>query len=120
MATASESGALRKALAEPLTTFLIFGAHAGVDKAALQETFDRAVQVAQLTPDRWRTFLVRKPSGLAADLKSLIWPAGDTAPVVLLGIGAGLARDRVRTFQLADLAESIDILSAFTQGTQGA
>lgn len=119
MAPASESDALRTALAEPLTTFLIFGAQPGVDQAALQETFDRAVQVAQLTPDRWRTFLVRNPGGLDADLASLIWPAGDTAPVVLLGIGAGLDRARVRTFQLADLAESIDILIAFTQGTQG-
>jgi peptidoglycan L-alanyl-D-glutamate endopeptidase CwlK len=115
----SESDALRAALAEPLTTFLIFGVQPGAGAAAVQETFDRAVLVSKLTPDRWRTFLVRNPGDLDGDLANLIWPGGDTAPVVLLGIGAGLDRARVRTFQLADLAESIAILGAFTQGTQG-
>jgi peptidoglycan L-alanyl-D-glutamate endopeptidase CwlK len=115
----SESDALRQALAEPHTTFLVFGAQPGVAPSALRDTYDRAVQVSHLTPDRWRAFLVESPGGLAADLEGLIWPAGDTAPVVLLGIGAGLARPRVRTFQLADLAKASDIVLAFTQGTSG-
>jgi peptidoglycan L-alanyl-D-glutamate endopeptidase CwlK len=116
----SESAALRQALDEPFTTFLVFGAQPGVDPAALRDTHDRAVLVAKLRPDRWRTFLVQDPAGLDGDLASLIWPGGDTAPVVLLGIGAGLARARVRTFQLADLVDSLDIAGAFTQGTAGA
>jgi peptidoglycan L-alanyl-D-glutamate endopeptidase CwlK len=114
-----ESESLRQALAEPHTTFLVFGAQPGASPSTLRDTHDRAVKVSQLTPDRWRTFLVESPDGLAADLKNLIWPAGGAAPAVLLGIGAGLARTRIRTFQLTDLAKASDIVLAFTQGTSG-
>jgi peptidoglycan L-alanyl-D-glutamate endopeptidase CwlK len=115
----SESESLRQALAEPHTTFLVFGAQPGTDSTVLHDTYDRAVKVSHLTPDRWRTFLVESPGGLAADLEGLIWPGGDTAPAALLGIGAGLDRTRIRTFQLADLAKASDIVLAFTQGTTG-
>lgn len=116
-APAGEDAGLRAALAEANTVFLIYAAHPGGDAAALRASFETAGIVARnLSPDVWRTFLSEDPASLTGDLAGLLWPGGDTAPVVLLGTGTGLERPRIRSFQLADLPDALAIAGAFSQG----
>lgn len=116
-AAEGEDAGLRAALAEANTVFLVYAAHPGVDAAALRASFETAGMVARnLSPDVWRTFLSEDPASLTGDLAGLLWPGGDIAPVVLLGTGTGLARPRIRSFQLADLPDALAITGAFSQG----
>lgn len=117
MAAASpESDALRGALDEPNTVFLVFGSQTGVSDKDLRKTFDVATSVAKGFSVFWRTFLVQSPAGLDQDLRNLIWPGGDTSPAVLLKLGTGLNRQRARGFQLAELPDATAIAQVFAQG----
>jgi peptidoglycan L-alanyl-D-glutamate endopeptidase CwlK len=117
MAASPESDALRSALGEANTVFLVFGAQAGVPPKDLRKTFDLATIVAKsFSPATWRTFLVQNPAGLDQDLGNLVWPGGDTSPAVLLKLGTGVNRQRVRGFQLAELPDATAIAEAFSQG----
>lgn len=118
MAAASpESDALRGALDEPNTVFLVFGNQAGANPKDVRKTFDLATIVAKsFSPATWRTFLVQDPAGLDQDLRGLIWPGGDTSPAVLLKLGTGLNRQRARGFQLAELPDATAIAHALSQG----
>lgn len=116
-AAGGESDSLRHALGEANTVFLVFGLQAGVPDKAVRATFDKASRVANGFSSRtWRTFLVESPGGLDQDLAGLVWPGGDTSPAVLLGLGTGLDRNRVRGLELADLADSFAIADVFYQG----
>ena len=113
----AESDALRSALAEANTVFLVFGSQPGVNDKALRKTFDLATIVAKsFSPATWRTFLVQSPGNLDPDLRNLVWPGGDTSPAVLLKLGTGLNRQRVRGFQLAELPDATAIAQAMSQG----
>jgi peptidoglycan L-alanyl-D-glutamate endopeptidase CwlK len=118
VAASPESDALRQALAEANTVFLVFGLHAGGPKEKdVRATFELASRVANsFSPRIWRTFLVQDPGSLDQDLAQLIWPGGDTSPAVLLGLGTGLARQRVRALQLTDLSGATVIAHVFSQG----
>jgi peptidoglycan L-alanyl-D-glutamate endopeptidase CwlK len=118
MAAASpESDALRANLDEANTVFLVFGAQPGVNPKDVRKTFDLATIVAKsFSPATWRTFLVQNPAGLDQDLGNLIWPGGDTSPAVLLKLGTGVNRQRVRGFQLAELPDATAIAQALSQG----
>lgn len=117
MAASPESDTLRSALAEANTVFLVFGSQAGVSAKDVRKTFDLATIVAKsFSPATWRTFLVQSPGGLDPDLRNLVWPGGDTAPAVLLKLGTGLNRQRIRGFQLAELPDATAIAQALSQG----
>lgn len=117
MAGGPESDALRAALGEANTVFLVFGAQAGVNPKDLRKTFDLATIVAKsFSPATWRTFLVQNPAGLEQDLGNLLWPGGDASPAVLLKLGTGLNRQRVRGFQLVELPDATAIALALSQG----
>jgi peptidoglycan L-alanyl-D-glutamate endopeptidase CwlK len=117
LAGSAESDSLRQALAEASTVFLVFGLQPGVAAKEVRATFDKATKVANsFSPKTWRTFLVQNPGGLAQDLAGLVWPGGDTSPAVLLGLGTGLNRQRVRALQLSDLADSFAIADVLSQG----
>ena len=118
MAAASpESDALRANLDEANTVFLVFGNQAGANPKDVRKTFDLATLVAKsFSPATWRTFLVQNPAGLDQDLGNLLWPGGDTSPAVLLKLGTGLNRQRVRGFQLAELPDATAIAHALSQG----
>jgi len=118
MAMASpESDDLRRALDEASTVFLVFGLQPGVPDKNVRATFDKATKVANsFSPKTWRTFLVQSPGDLDQDLADLVWPGNDASPAVLLGLGTGLNRQRVRGLQLADLADSFAIADVFSQG----
>jgi peptidoglycan L-alanyl-D-glutamate endopeptidase CwlK len=112
-----ESDALRNALGEANTVFLVFGAQPGVNPKDVRKTFDLATIVAKsFSPATWRTFLVQNPAGLDQDLGNLVWPGGDTSPVVLLKLGTGVNRQRVRGFQLAELPDATAVAEALSQG----
>lgn len=112
-----ESDALRSALDEPNTVFLVFGLQAGSKEKDVRDTFATAGRVANgFSPRTWRTFLVQSPAALQDDLRQLVWPGNDAAPAVLLGLGTGTQRNRVRAFQLAELADAAAIAQAFSQG----
>lgn len=112
-----ESDALRHALDEASTVFLVFGLQPDVSDKAVRATFDKATKVANsFSPKTWRTFLVEDPGGLDQDLADLAWPGGDASPAVLLGLGTGLERTRVRGLELSDLADSFAIADVFSQG----
>jgi peptidoglycan L-alanyl-D-glutamate endopeptidase CwlK len=112
-----ESNALRSALGEANTVFLVFGSQQGVNDKDLRKKFDLATIVAKsFSPATWRTFLAQSPGSLDQDLKNLVWPGGDTSPAVLLKLGTGLNRQRVRGFQLADLPDATAIAQALSQG----
>ena len=114
---AGEPDGLRHALGEADTIFLVFGLQPGSRDKEVRATFDRATRVANsLSPRTWRTFLVENPGGLDQDLAQLVWPGGDTSPAVLLGLGTGLRRKRIRGLELADLAGSSAIADVFSQG----
>ena len=116
-AASPESDALRHALDEANTVFLVFGLQSGVPDKNVRATFDKATKVANsFSPKTWRTFLVQDPGGLDQDLAQLVWPGGDTSPAVLLGLGTGLSRKRVKALQLSDLADSFAIADVFSQG----
>ena len=116
-AVASESTALRSALDEANTVFMVFGNQAGVKEKDVRAVFDKATLVAKsFSPATWRTFLVQNPSGLEQNLEDLVWPGGDTSPAVLLKLGTGLNRQRGQGFQLAELAGATDIAAAFSKG----
>jgi peptidoglycan L-alanyl-D-glutamate endopeptidase CwlK len=113
----AESDALRGALAEANTVFMVFGSQAGVSDKDVRKTFDLATIVAKsFSPATWRTFLVQSPGSLDQDLRNLVWPGNDTSPAVLLKLGTGLNRQRVRGFQLADLPDATAIAQAMSQG----
>lgn len=113
----SESDALRNALDEPNTVFLVFGFQPGPREKDVRDTFTKASMVANgFSPKTWRTFLVQNPAGLQGDLSQLLWPGGDTSPGVLLGLGSGLQRNRVEGFQLSDLSDATAIAQAFSRG----
>jgi peptidoglycan L-alanyl-D-glutamate endopeptidase CwlK len=113
----AESDALRSALGEANTVFMVFGSQAGVSDKDVRKTFDLATIVAKsFSPATWRTFLVQSPGSLDPDLKNLVWPGNDTSPAVLLKLGTGLNRQRVRGFQLADLPDATAIAQALSQG----
>jgi peptidoglycan L-alanyl-D-glutamate endopeptidase CwlK len=112
-----ESGALRRALDEANTVFLVFGLHAGLKEKEVRATFDLASRVANsFSSELWRTFLVEDPAGLDPDLAEFLWPGGDTSPAVLLGLGTGMSRQRVRGLQLTDLSGATVIAHVFSQG----
>lgn len=112
-----ESDALRHALDEANTVFLVFGLQSGVSDKEVRATFDKATKVANsFSPKTWRTFLVESPGGLDQDLAQLVWPGNDTSPAVLLGLGTGLSRQRVKALQLSDLADSFAIADVFSEG----
>ena len=114
-AASPESDALRGALDEANTVFLVFGNQAGVNPKDVRKTFDLATLVAKgLFPEVWRTFLVQGPAGLDQDLGNLIWPGGDTSPAVLLKLGTGLNRQRGGGFQLDQLPDATAIAEAFS------
>ena len=116
-AASPESDALRHALDEANTVFLVFGLQSGVSDKDVRATFDKATKVANsFSPKTWRTFLVQDPGGLDQDLADLVWPGGDSSPAVLLGLGTGLERTRVRGLKLSDLADSFAIADVFSQG----
>lgn len=113
----AESSALRRALDEANTVFLVFGLHSGLKEKDVRATSDLASRVANsFSPAVWRTFLVQDPEGLDPDLAELLWPGGDTAPAVLLGLGTGLNRQRVRSLELTDLSGAAAIARVFSQG----
>ncbi len=117
MAGGPESDALRNALSEPNTVYLVFGSQAGVTDKNLRKAFDLATLVAKgFSPSVWRTFLVSNPAGLSQDLHDLLWPGGDTSPAVLLGLGTGLGHPRVRGLSLADLPDATATAQVFAQG----
>jgi peptidoglycan L-alanyl-D-glutamate endopeptidase CwlK len=112
-----ESDALRAALGEANTVFLVFGNQPGANPKDVRKTFDLATIVAKsFSPATWRTFLVENPAGLSPDLGNLLWPGGDTSPAVLLKLGTGLNRQRARGFQLAELPDATAIAQALSQG----
>ncbi|HET9228104.1 MAG TPA: M15 family metallopeptidase [Thermoanaerobaculia bacterium] len=112
-----ESDALRSALGEANTVFLVFGLQPGAPAKDVRATFDKATKVANsFSPKTWRTFLVQDPGGLEQDLAGLVWPGGDTSPAVLLGLGTALNRQRVRGLQLSGLPDSFAIADVFSQG----
>ena len=117
MATAAgspEADALRHALDEPNTVFLVFGLHSGTKEKEVRETFNRASRVANgLSPRTWRTFLVQDPARLDQDLAQLLWPGGDTSATVLLGED----RRRVRGYSLSDLEKATAIAEAFSESS---
>ena len=116
-AAGPESDPLRHALDEDSTVFLVFGLQPEVPDKEVRATFYKATKVANsFSPRTWRTFLVQNPGGLDQDLAKLVWPGGDTSPAVLLGLGTGLNRKRVKGLQLADLADSFAIADVFSQG----
>lgn len=107
---------LRQALAEANTVFLVFASQTGPTDDDLRTTFDLAQRVTNFSPALWRTSWVRRPDQLDDDLRGLLWPNDDLAPAVLLGLGTGLDRNRVRTYQLAELGDALAVASAFAQG----
>jgi len=114
---ADESAALRSALDEGNTVFLIFGNQPGVTEEDMRVAFDQATLVATaFSPATWRTFLVEDPSNLDPNLKDFIWPAGDTSPAVLLSLGTGMVRNRIGGFQLTDFLDNFAIAQVFSQG----
>jgi peptidoglycan L-alanyl-D-glutamate endopeptidase CwlK len=117
-AASPESDALRAAFGEANpTVFLVFGNQPGVNAKDVRKTFDLATLVAKsFSPATWRTFLVQDPAGLDQDLGNLVWPGGDASPAVLLKLGTGLNRQRVRGFQLAELPDATAIAHALSQG----
>lgn len=116
-AMSAESNGLRHALDEASTVFLVFGLQPGVKEKDVRATFAKATKIANsFSPKTWRTFVVQSPGGLDQDLAQLVWPEGDTSPVVLLGLGTGLNRKRVKGFQLSDFPNASAIAHAFSQG----
>lgn len=116
-AAGPESGSLRRALDEASTVFLLFGLQPEVPDKDVRATFYKATKVANsFSPRTWRTFLVESPGELDQDLAQLAWPGGDTSPAVLLGLGTGLNRNRVRGLELADLSDSFAIADVLSQG----
>lgn len=112
---AGESDDLRHALDEPDTVFLVFGLQPGSRDKEVRAAFNNATRVANsLSPRTWRTFLVQNPGGLDQDLAQLVWPGGDTSPAVLLGLGTGLSRKRVRGLELSDLEDSFAVAGVLT------
>jgi len=118
VAASPESDALRQALDEASTVFLVFGLRAGGPKEKdVRAAFDLATIVANsFSPRVWRTFLVKNPAGLDQDLAQLIWPGNDTSPAVLLGLGTGLDRQRVQSLQLTDLSRATAVATVFSRG----
>ncbi|MES1242079.1 MAG: M15 family metallopeptidase [Acidobacteriota bacterium] len=116
MAASPESDALRGALGEANTIFLVFGNQAGASPKDVRKIFDLATLVAKgVFPEVWRTFLVQGPAALDQDLASLVWPGGDTSPAVLLKLGTGLNRQRARGFRLDELPDATAVAEAFSQ-----
>ncbi|HEX3128047.1 MAG TPA: M15 family metallopeptidase [Thermoanaerobaculia bacterium] len=116
MAGSPESDALRGALDEANTVFLVFGNQAGVNPKEVRKTFDLATLVAKgLFPEVWRTFLVQDPASLDQDLGNLLWPGGDTSPAVLLKLGTGLNRQRGGGFRLDQLSDATAIAEVFSK-----
>ncbi len=112
-----QDATLRAALAEANTVFMVFASGAGADDTDVGATFDLATRVAEsFNPELWRTFWVRQPGDLGQELEDLLWDGGDPSPAVLLGLGTGLDRDRVQTYQLKQLGTAFDVADAFNQG----
>lgn len=117
MAGGDDDAALRQALAEASTVFMVFSSGAGAGDPEVAATYDLAGRVAKnFSPEIWRTYWVRQPGDLGPDLQSLLQDGGAPSPAVLLSLGTGLDRNRVESYDLAELASAFDIADAFSQG----